>query len=133
MFARCSRCCLPSGRPCSTGSARESFIATRLGYNPRFFERLRAAGTITRQAEYELFRRLASAWPKGEEKPHALSVWEREHPDAKPHACQDGMIRRCLTCGDEFLSEGPHNRLCNRHRLLGSAEDSTLVIPAGGV
>lgn len=24
--------------------------------------------------------------------------------------------RKCMTCGAPFMSEGPHNRLCNTHR-----------------
>lgn len=27
--------------------------------------------------------------------------------------------RKCLCCGQEFESEGAHNRMCNRCRLLG--------------
>lgn len=31
-------------------------------------------------------------------------------------------FRRCLTCGERFLSDGPHQRLCAKHRAAGSAE-----------
>jgi len=29
--------------------------------------------------------------------------------------------RHCLTCGEKFLSEGPHQRLCSRHRAAANA------------
>ena len=30
--------------------------------------------------------------------------------------------RRCLACGERFLSEGVHQRLCGKHRTAASAE-----------
>lgn len=29
--------------------------------------------------------------------------------------------RKCLTCGVQFMSEGPHNRLCPSHRFVSSS------------
>lgn len=35
----------------------------------------------------------------------------------KKHRSSGGVsLRRCLNCDEEFLSEGPQNRLCNRCR-----------------
>ncbi len=36
-------------------------------------------------------------------------------------------LRACMTCQTEFLSEGPHNRMCNRCRKNARAEYTTDV------
>lgn len=37
-------------------------------------------------------------------------------PKTRP---KPGTVRPCLCCRKDFLSEGAHNRLCNRCRALG--------------
>jgi hypothetical protein len=44
----------------------------------------------------------------------------------KPDSGGQPMMRRCLCCGDDFLSEGKHNRLCMvcKGRETGPLEQS---------
>tara|TARA_R110002094_G_scaffold53154_10_gene64545 strand:+ start:523 stop:765 length:243 start_codon:yes stop_codon:yes gene_type:complete len=36
-------------------------------------------------------------------------------------------IRKCLTCPQEFMSEGPHNRMCGQCRKRGASAESVAV------
>ena len=51
-----------------------------------------------------------------------VPIWRAEElRDTLTRAAQR-KLRRCLCCGEEFLSEGPHNRLCGCHGGLHEAE-----------
>lgn len=35
--------------------------------------------------------------------------------------------RGCITCGDTFMSEGAHHRMCNRCRKMGASADMIAI------
>lgn len=45
----------------------------------------------------------------------------------------ESNLKKCLCCGGKFLSEGPHNRLCNlcRSRDAASVEALRIALPGG--
>lgn len=42
-------------------------------------------------------------------------------------------LKKCMCCGGKFLSDGPHNRLCNicRSRGAASVEALRIALPGG--
>lgn len=81
--------------------------------------------------DYEIDYRRGEGWvlilPNGEtdgrifaNRNSALSAkGQATRKAAEQSRCKE---RACLRCGDMFLSEGPHNRMCNPCRHHGSAE-----------
>jgi hypothetical protein len=47
-------------------------------------------------------------------------------------ACAENNLRKCLTCGVNFLSEGPHNRMCSPCRNKASNAVSTYSVALEG-
>jgi hypothetical protein len=41
----------------------------------------------------------------------------------KPHARKNRMLKKCLRCDREFLSEGNHNRICPACREINAKYD----------
>ncbi len=78
----------------------------------------RLAGSAAPAAELSLIARQAFA---GADRP--LSEHTAKPPDAGP------LRRRpCLTCNREFLSEGPHNRMCDACRVEHDGEPDACPI-----
>jgi hypothetical protein len=48
-------------------------------------------------------------------------------PTIKPRRRKGHQERKCMTCGTTFMSEGPHNRMCNACRQKSA---SPFDIPA---
>lgn len=42
-------------------------------------------------------------------------------------------LRKCLQCGEMFLSKGPGNRICPKHKVPGSTRSTkgSLVVSSG--
>lgn len=111
------------------GSRRSAMM--RLGHSGDYLRKIEAERALSPFAYKALMKRFWHAWPKGASRPYALQKWERLHPqdvkDARSKPAE--QLRRCMACGQEFLSEGPHNRLCDVHRKAGHSFDHAVAIP----
>lgn len=63
--------------------------------------------------------------PKSEPTPRPESTNKNnlKHPEyTKPQRTGQKRTRPCLKCSSQFLSDGPHNRLCNSCRKLSEVD-----------
>ena len=88
-----------------------------LGYSPSHFYRMMDMDQISRPIAEDILSHLTVIWPKNRARPKALKTWATAHPEkvlAVRRKLDAGkpILRKCLCCPSEFMSEGPHNRMC---------------------
>jgi hypothetical protein len=94
-------------------------FCTEMGRSRTWWHGVCERGAISSSLHDEIMAKVAVRWPERFAMPSPLRMFAAKNPDLVAQARADLTaatppvnVRKCLCCPAQFVSEGPHNRLC---------------------